>query len=96
MKTSNKLKTYSIYHKLKECLKKDFKEENTIKSSTYYSLLMDCPTFPRLYVMPKLHKTPICLRPIVNTVNCATYKISDFLKCILKNIFIKYIVIKRD
>lgn len=50
-------------------------------------LLCNSPNQPRMYVLPKIHKKPISLRPIVTTVNSVTYKLSKFLHSVLKDIF---------
>lgn len=40
-----------------------------------------------MYVLPKIHKNPIALRPIVTTVNSVTYNLAKFLHGILKSNF---------
>ena len=60
-----------------------FAEENKITGPTYYQLKCDKSVTPKIYGLPKLHKTEIPLRPIVSFIGALTYCLSKFLVDIL-------------
>lgn len=96
----DKMLTDSVYVKIENCIfKTPNKLQNNLKTlvtklineekipANYKTVLIaNSPINPRMYVLPKIHKNPISLRPIVTTVNSITYKLSKFLHSILKNL----------
>ena len=49
-----------------------------------YKCLRSCDSaLPRIYGLPKIHKTNLPLRPIVSFIGSATYEMPKFLKNVL-------------
>lgn len=44
-----------------------------------WQLSVSNPTIPKLYGLPKIHKTPLKMRPIVSNISAATYKLAKWL-----------------
>ena len=59
-------------------------QENKIKQHKYHWLHCSTAVMPQFYVLPKIHKIHIPLRPIVFLVNFPSYNISKFLSKIIK------------
>ena len=55
-----------------------FAKENKITGPTYYQLKCDKSVNPKIYGLPKLHKTEIPLRPIASFSGAPTYCLSKF------------------
>ena len=60
-----------------------FAKENKSSGPTYYQLKCDKSVTPKIYRLPKLHKTEIPLRPIVSFIGPPIYCLSKFLVDIL-------------
>jgi hypothetical protein len=43
------------------------------------NMIPQCPEIPRIYGVPKIHKTGVPLRPIVSTTNSVTYRLAKYL-----------------
>lgn len=63
------------------CLKKVSKTfmNKSLPFTHLHKLVTHNPITPRMYGLPKLHKTNIPLRPIVSTINSPVYKMSKYL-----------------
>lgn len=67
--------------KFNKLLKAEIKNcESTITKYTSRTLTLSNPMTPRLYGLPKLHKTNIPIRPVVSFINTPASKLAVFLK----------------
>lgn len=68
-------------------LKKMIRETNSLRQKikkvfsdrVCRALLVSNPTLPKLYALPKTHKTGNKMRPIVSNINAPTYKLAKWL-----------------
>jgi hypothetical protein len=57
---------------------------SNIKEDDKKKLIVSCPSTPRIYGLPKIHKEGAPLRPIVNTISSPTYQLAKYLANKLK------------
>ena len=57
---------------------------SNIKEDDKKKLIVSCPSTPRIYGLPKIHKEGAPLRPIVNTIGSPTYQLAKYLANKLK------------
>lgn len=55
-------------------------------NTTNKKMIPSCPIIPRLYGLPKTHKSNVPLKPIVNTIGSPTYLLAKFLASRLREI----------
>ena len=60
------------------------KKTNAIDTQRYYRLRCSVPQPPKLYGLPKLHKSGFSMRPIVSFCGSPTYQLSKYLTTILQ------------
>ena len=80
--TSSNDNTANIESKLQKCLLELFKD--SIPKSLYQNI---CPTGsqrPRMYGLPKTHKTNVPLRPILSMTGSSHHKLSKWLASLLE------------
>jgi hypothetical protein len=63
---------------------RNLKKMNRISDDLYKSLIPKSSKLPKFYGLPKIHKTDIPLRPIVDFRHSPAYKLSAFLSKLLK------------
>ena len=59
------------------------KNEHFIDEQTAKSLMLYSATSPKFYVLPKIHKPQLKLRPIISSIDCPNSRLSQFLTDIL-------------
>lgn len=85
----NKDPTRSIERETNAWVKK-MKTNNYISAITAKQLMSYETNSPRLYGLPKVHKNGIPMRPIVNTIDSPTSKLSKYIAEILTTSFNEY------
>lgn len=84
----NKDPTITIQNKLNKLIDQ-LKSNNSISKETTKYLKTTNGVPPKIYFLPKIHKTGIPLRPIVSFVNSPLYNLTKFISGIIGNAFIK-------
>ena len=77
--------TSTIQNKINKLIK-NWKDKKQIDNNTAKRLMTYNGIAPRIYGLPKVHKTNMPLRPIVSNILAPRYNISKWLTEILKNV----------
>lgn len=59
--------------------------DKVVKPDIAYKLTLMNPSAPSMIALPKIHKANIPMRPIINYKTAPSYKLSKYLKTILKD-----------